>query len=310
MMVLLANSEGAVGIAAARRVLEANGSAVDAVEQGIRLVEADSSVRTVVRGGGPRLTGEVECDAAVMDGRTRRAGSVAALRGYLHAVSVARAVMERLPHVMLVGAGAARFAREVGAEEAEMLTPEAKAEHEQWLRDRVPADVLARWPEVPLAPHAWESARDYVSGGTTAFLALDHEGNLGAGTSTSGWARGYPGRVGDTPVVGAGLYADTRWGACACTHTGEVALRAGTARSVVHHLRRGASVRDACHEAFADIAALRDGVLGPLVVHAMDLYGNVCVAANAELGSESSYHLWREGEEPVLEQAEVMVPGE
>ena len=305
-MTVLANCEGGVGIEAARRVLEQGGSALDAVEQGIRLVEADPSVGSVGRGGGPRLSGEVECDAALMDGQALRAGSVAALKGFLYPVSVARAVMERLPHVLLVGDGAARFAREIGAEAADLSTPAAKAKHEAWLRKHVPAEVLARWPDVPLAEYAWESAEDYASGGTTAFIALDREGNIGAGTSTSGWARSYPGRVGDTPIIGAGLYCDNRFGACCCTHIGEMALRAATAHSVVLYMKRGASVRDACREAMADLAALRDGVLGPLVIHAVDRRGDSCVLANAELGRESSWYQWQEGGATVLRQAELV----
>jgi L-asparaginase / beta-aspartyl-peptidase len=125
-MMILANCEGEVGMAAARAVLARGGAALDAVEAGIRVVEADDSVVTVGRGGAPDLLGVVSCDAAVMEGATGRAGAVGNLRGFLHAVSIARLVMERLPHVLLVSEGAERFAREIGAEPAEMLTSEAR----------------------------------------------------------------------------------------------------------------------------------------------------------------------------------------
>src|SRR5512143_1532913 len=121
-MMILSNCEGGVGMHAARAVVERGGAALDAVEEGIRLVEADATVTSVGRGGAPDLLGVVSCDAAVMDGTTGRTGAVGNLRYYLHAVSVAREVMERLPHVMLVSEGAERFAREVGAQKAEMLT--------------------------------------------------------------------------------------------------------------------------------------------------------------------------------------------
>ena len=292
MPLLLTNSQGRIGIEAARRVLLDGGSALDAVEQGVSAVEADQSVDSVGRGGHPRLTGEVECDAAVMDGLTLRVGAVAALRGFLHPVSVARQVLERLPHVLLVGPGAERFAAEIGAERADLLTDETRRRHDDWLRLRVrPAD-LKKWPGVPLAQYAWLSAEDYVGGGTTLFIAADAEGNTAVATSTSGWPRSYPGRVGDTPIVGAGLYCDNRFGACGCTHTGEMALRAGTAHSVLAYIRTGLSVREACLSAVRDLSDLAFGILGPLVVHATDFYGNPCVVATAELGDKSEWYFW------------------
>ena len=138
-MKLLANCEGEVGTTAAREVLERGGSALDAAEAGIRVVEADVAVTSVGRGGAPDLLGVVSCDAAVMDGATGGAGAVANLRGFLYAVSVARQVMERLPHVLLVSEGAERFARDIGAERAEMLTEEARARYERWMLEHSPA---------------------------------------------------------------------------------------------------------------------------------------------------------------------------
>ncbi|MCX6844063.1 MAG: N(4)-(beta-N-acetylglucosaminyl)-L-asparaginase [candidate division WOR-3 bacterium] len=305
-MTILANCEGRVGMDAARQALLAGRPGLDVAEAGIREVESDVNVKSVGRGGGPNLLGEVVCDAAIMDGRTLKAGSVGSLRQFLHAVSVARQVMERLPHVMLVGDGAHRFAGEIGAEKAEMLTDEQRQKHEQWLREHVPADVLAGWPNVPLAEWTWVSGKDYASGGTTTFLIRDAEGNITAGTSTSGWARSYPGRLGDSPIIGAGLYADNRYGACACTHTGEMTIRAGTSRAVVSYMKAGASVREACLEAMRDLASLEGGQLGPVVIHAIDRGGEPCVLTTHELGFPSSYFLWREGAQDVAhEQAEV-----
>jgi L-asparaginase len=294
-MRFLMNGEGRVGAELVRRTLEGGGAALDAIERGIRVVESDTSVRSVGRGGAPNLLGEVACDAAIMDGSTRQAGSVAALRGYLHAISVARQVMERLPHVLLVAEGAERFAAEVGAEPAEMLTDEMRRQHEEWLVRHVAPIARPRWPDVPLAEYAWASGRDHAAHGTVIVLARDGDGNIGAGTSTSGWARAYPGRVGDSPVVGAGLYADSRYGACACTHIGEMTIRAGTSRAVVAHMQRGASVEDACRDAMRDLGDLRGGYLGPVVIHAMDRDGEIFVLSNRDLGNQISYVCWRDG---------------
>src|SRR5882757_8911581 len=120
-MILVTNNEGTVGVPTTARMLADGAAALDAIEAGIRLIEADPTVRTVGRGGWPNLLGEMELDACMMDGSTLRTGAVGALQGYLHPVSVAREIMRRLPHEFLVGDGAARFAREIGAEPADNL---------------------------------------------------------------------------------------------------------------------------------------------------------------------------------------------
>jgi L-asparaginase len=294
-MMVITNDVGKVGIETARRALEQGKSALDAVELGIREIEADRTIDSVGLGGSPNILGEMECDAAIMDGSTLMAGSVGALKDYLHAISVARAVMERLPHVMLVGDGATRFAREIGAEKVEMLTSEARARHEKWLQANVPPDARARLSEIPLAEYVRRTVGDYTSGGTTVFLAIDSRGRMAGGTSTSGWANSYPGRLGDTPIIGAGLYVDQRFGACGCTHIGEMAIRAATARSVVLYLKQGALVQEACAEAIQDLRDLKGGTLGPVIVHAIDRVGNACVICNQELASGTAYYQWRDG---------------
>lgn len=288
----------------ARRVLEAGGSALDAVEQGIRAVEDDPGVDSVGRGGHPRLDGNVDCDATVMDGETRQAGSVGALRGFRHPVTVARRVMERLPHVLLVGAGAARFAREAGCEEAVMLTPERQAEHERWLDRYVPAPDRARWPGAPLARYSWQSGAELGAGGTAVLLCRDRLGRIAAGASSSGWARGFPGRLGDSAIIGAGCYADSRFGACGCTHIGEMTIRCATARTVVRQMQDGRSLDEALQAALDDLGELRGGYLGPVVIHAIDVYGNPAVVATEDLGSKSEFLFWQEGmTEAVLQNA-------
>jgi len=291
-MMILANCEGGVGMKAARAVLERGGAALDAVEEGIRPVEADATITSVGRGGAPDLMGVVSCDAAVVDGATGRAGAVGNLRYYLHAVSVAREVMERLPHVMLVSEGAERFAREIGAEQAEMLTEEARARYENWMTEHAPASVRAKLSGADLVQLAWESSREMTAGGTVVFLGLDGNGDIAAGTSTSGWAQRYPGRLGDSPVVGAGLYADNRYGACGCTHVGEMTIRACTARSVVLYMKAGASVREACLEAVRDLRSLKGGYLGPVIIHAIDRRGSSCVVSTGPVVRGLDYFYW------------------
>src|SRR5690606_301625 len=136
-------------------------------------------------------------DGGVMDGRTRASGAVGGLKGFLHPVSVAYAVMERLPHVLLIGEGAARFAAEIGAERGELLTDETRAAWEAWCAKMNfdPAKDGDRLMDVVFG------GRDpQRSGGTTVYLAQDGNGDIAAATSTSGWAWKYPGRLGDTPV--------------------------------------------------------------------------------------------------------------
>jgi L-asparaginase len=287
---ILANCEAHVGIEQGWTVLAGGGSALDAVEQAVRCAEADPRIRTVGRGGAPNLLGEMECDAAVMDGALRRAGAVAALRDHLHAVSVARAVMERTPHVLLVGDGAGRLATEIGAERAELLTAEALAEHRAWIETHIDEDERDAWPAVQLVRHAWRSGADLATGGqppsiadTAIALAIDRAGHLAAASSSSGWARKYPGRVGDAAIIGAGLYADDRAGACACTHTGEMTIRCATASDVVAAMRRGATVEEACHQAMAGLTGLAGGALGPVMIHAIDRSGHPFSVGHGDL---------------------------
>src|SRR4051794_28138170 len=146
-MILLTNNEGTLGVPTTVELLAAGRLALDAIEQGIRLIEADPSVRTVGRGGWPNLLCEMELDACMMDGSTLRSGAVGALQGYLHPVSVAREMMRRLPHELLVGQGAARFAREIGAEPADNLIPDARRAWQEWFDHEVPDEQKRVWPD-------------------------------------------------------------------------------------------------------------------------------------------------------------------
>src|SRR3954452_18506992 len=293
-MIVVTNNEGTSGIPVTARLLAEGATALDAVEAGIRLVEEDENVRTVGRGGWPNLLGEVELDASVMDGTMLRTGAVGALKGFLHPVSVARQVLERLPHEVLVGEGAARFAAEIGAEAGELLMPHARDAWRRWFETEVGEDARANWPGVPMAELCRHAIDPEVGRDTTVFLAQDTRGDIAVGTSTSGWGWKYPGRLGDSPVIGAGAYADKRYGACACTGVGEMTIRCGTARAVVLYMKMGMSPVAAVAEAVNDMRALRGGLIGRVTIHAIDARANhAVVAVNGT--PENHYWLWDGG---------------
>lgn len=253
-MIVVGSGNGGVGMDAAWDVLAAGGSALDAVEAGTRLVEDEPTDHTVGYSGYPNLLGEVELDASIMDGTTRAAGAVGALRGYRAAITVARAVLERLPHVLVVGEGAARLAAELGLEPENLLTPEVEQTWRDGIEGKLPADgstaatMLSRVASLAADPER--------AAGTVNFLAIDARGRMASAVSTSGWAWKYPGRLGDSPIIGAGNYCDTRYGAAACTGFGELAMRAGTARSIVASLAAGHELEAACAAAMDDLSTL------------------------------------------------------
>ena len=305
-MIIVTSANGRIGIEAARRILEQGGSALDAVEAGVREVEASPACHTVGYSGYPNILGQVELDASIMDGAALTSGAVGALSGYKHPISVARKVMERLPHVFLVGEGAARFAREMGFPQEDLLTEEARR---TWLkrlqRDFPDLDVeaLADFPDL------WRrviiATDPERAGGTVNFLAMDGEGNIAGGVSTSGWAWKYPGRLGDSPVIGAGLYADNRYGAAACTGMGEMAIQAGTARSLVLYMKMGMSLDMAGREAMTDLDALGSRYLGRMNFILMDASGNVGGFSTA---AGTSYLHWCEGMAEPEEVGRIVIP--
>ena len=268
---MIASEGGEVGLAAGLGLLRGGASALDAVEAAIRVVESNEADHHVGVGGLPNLLGEVELDASIMDGATRRAGAVAAVTGFPHPISIARAVCERLPqHLLLVGAGAERFADEVGIERGPTLTDEAL----QIWRDGLSASGIEA-AEVKYGPGEGAYRRRALEqiasmsppagpGGTVNVLALDSAGHLAAGVSTSGYPWKYPGRVSDSAIIGAGNYCDDRVGAAACTGRGELAIRGGTARSVLLALAAGAGPEQACAAALAETLGLPDEFRAPL----------------------------------------------
>jgi beta-aspartyl-peptidase (threonine type) len=260
MILLVGSANAQVGFDDGMKILRAGGSALDAVEATVRVVESNPEDHSVGYGGLPNILGEVELDASIMDGRTLDAGAVCAVHDYEHVISLARQVMERLPHVMLAGPGAERFAHDLGFEQRDLLTPEARAIYE----GRVTEQVKARYRETrelviraTQDPDIAASYADYHDEhGTVNVIALDRDGNIASGVSTSGWAWKFPGRVGDSPIIGAGNYCDNRFGACGCTGYGEMAMRCDTAHSVVLYMKMGMSLARACRAAMKDLRQL------------------------------------------------------
>jgi len=310
---ILVSSEGKYGIEAGVAALRHGASRLDVIEAAIRPVEVAPECRSVGLGGWPNLTGEAELDASIMDGRTLHSGAVGALRGFKHPISVARQVMERLPHVLLVGTGAERFAAEIGAEPGPAGTEAAAAAvarqgWETWLAAHVPADVLAHWPDVPLIEWARLTADPETAHGTTIALVKDLSGELGCGVSTCGWAYKYPGRLGDSPIIGAGVYADSRYGAAGCTGMGELTIRTGTARAVVLYMKMGLTVEAACREAIADLRAAERRFKGGVTIHAIDAAGQPCVLSVGRATDTVRWYFWTAGM-PAFEEQQTVVEG-
>jgi len=231
----------------AMRVLRAGGSLLDAVEQGIWVSEADAANPNVGIGGIPNEDGVVQLDACFMSGPGHRAGSVAALEGFLHPISVARRVMEKTRHVMLVGRGARKFALAEGFEPVELLSDEQRERWRQWRRERWEAEEQERaaGEEIEGEEEPGEERRNHD---TMTLLGLGADGHLAGGCSTSGWGYKMPGRVGDSPIVGGGLYVDDEVGAAGATGLGEIIMSYCGSFLVVDHMRQGMSPEEACAE--------------------------------------------------------------
>jgi L-asparaginase len=284
----------------AATILQAGGRALDAVEAGIRLVETAPDVHSVGVDAWPNLLGQSELDASLMDGRTLATGAVGALQGFTHPISVARRVMEHLPHVMLVGEGAARFAKEMDAESVsktpgESQSAEVREGWENWLKERMSLEQWENWPAERLAPWARLTADPETAHGTVCLMVRDGKGDIASGVSTSGWAWKYPGRLGDSPIIGAGNYADNRYGAAACTGFGEMAIRTGAARSVVLYLKMGLSIAEAVTEVATDLHDATWFYKGRVTLYAFDREERPQVLTYTRAAGTSSYWLWMDG---------------
>ena len=221
--------------AKAMGVLQAGGTALDAVEQGCKVEEANEKGQSVGKGGLPDRDGNVTLDASIMD-KHGNCGSVVYLKNITHAVSVARKVMEDTPHVMLAGEGAKKFALEQGFEPEDLLTEASKKAWEKW-------KVEAKYkPIINIENHD-----------TIGMLAIDKNGDISGACTTSGLAYKMAGRVGDSPIIGSGLFVDNEIGAAVATGLGEEVVKTVGSFLVVELMRQGKSPQDACEEAISRI---------------------------------------------------------
>lgn len=293
MKMLLANAEAWPGFDTTVERLKQGGSGIDAMVGGISKVEHEAKVRSVGYGGWPNMIGDMECDAGVMDGSTRDVGAVGAVPATLPVAALAHEVMKHLPHVMLTGDGARRFATERGFPVDDLLHPDSKRVWWERLQKELSPEQQAAFPNIPLAPLSYNITDPERVRDTTVFLARDASDGIGVVTSTSGWAWKYPGRLGDSPIPGAGFYADSRYGAAACTHTGEMTMRCATSRTIVLAMKLGYSLGDAIKLAVEELNELSEGFLGGVVIHAVDAKGNHEVV-NFRCQGEIRYWLWDE----------------
>ncbi len=264
----------------AAEVLLSGGSLLDAVEKGINVPEDDPAVDSVGYGGLPNAEGEVELDAAIMDGTRHRAGAVCSLHSFRNPVSVARQVLERTTHTTLAGEGAFRFALAAGFRPEQLLTASSLRKWESWKAD-------PRRRSFRIAPP--------VGHDTIGIVATDGKGHVVSGCSTSGLAWKIPGRVGDSPLIGCGVYADDNVGAASATGNGDVMTSYCTSISIVHYMERGAPPQDACVELMQHIARTDPGNKEEFIcVIAIDNQGRVGAAAMNKLHN-FQYALWRNG---------------
>jgi len=221
--------------AKAWEVIQNGGSALDAVEQGCMVEEADETGQSVGKGGLPDRDGHVTLDACIMD-KQGNCGSVVFLENVVHAVSVARKVMEETPHVMLAGKGAEQFAYEKGFPKENLLTDASKKAWEEWKK------TSEYKPIINIENHD-----------TIGMLAIDKNGDISGACTTSGLAYKMHGRVGDSPIIGSGLFVDNEIGACVATGLGEEVVKTVGSFLVVELMRQGKSPQEACEEAIGRI---------------------------------------------------------
>jgi N4-(beta-N-acetylglucosaminyl)-L-asparaginase len=243
--------------AEAWKILAAGGRALDAVEAGVKIPEADPTDQSVGYGGLPDRDGKVTLDACIMDEHAN-IGSVMALENIMHAISVARLVMEKTPHVQIAGEGAKQLALANGFTEMNLLTPSAEKAWREWLKeakynpntipDMLKGGTLNDMPQWPLIA---------LNHDTIGMIAIDAHNNLSGACTTSGMAYKMHGRVGDSPIIGAGLYVDNEIGAATSTGVGEEVVRICGSHTVVELMRQGLSPEKACKKAVERMIKLR-----------------------------------------------------
>lgn len=269
----------------AAEVFRAGGSLLDAVEKGINVPESDPKVTSVGYGGLPNEEGVVELDAAIMDGTRHRAGSVCSLHSIKNPISVARLVLEKTRHTTLAGDGAFRFALKMGFQPEQLLTPESL---KKWLE----------WKANPNRKKFWVTPGNHD---TIGMVATDGRGHMVSGCSTSGLEWKIAGRVGDSPLVGCGVYADDSVGAASATGDGDLMTNYCTSVSIVHMMGRGATPQDASNEILGHmVRTIPANKEAECAVIAMNNRGEIG-AASMNNRFHLKYALWRNGESQLLD---------
>jgi N4-(beta-N-acetylglucosaminyl)-L-asparaginase len=266
-IVLSTWNHGIAANAGAWEVLGKGGSALDAVERGVMVTESDPTNRSVGLAGMPDRDGHTTLDACIMDHESR-CGAVAFLENIEHPISVARRVMEDTPHVMLVGEGAYQFAIEKGFPRREFLTEASREEvrlaYEKWLETSQYKPIINR-----------------ENHDTIGLIAMDAQGNLSGACTTSGMAFKLHGRVGDSPIIGAGLFVDNEVGAATATGVGEAVIRIAGSHTVVELMRQGYTPAEACQQAVERIIKkhknLKDLQVGFLALNKAGEYGGYAI---------------------------------
>ena len=249
--------------AKAWEILSQGGNALDAVEQGVRIEEADVNNETVGKGGRPDRDGNVTLDACIMD-KDGNCGAVVYLQNIAHPISVARKVMEETPHIILAGKGAEQFAYEQGFEKEELLTESTKKQYQEWLKSS-----------------KYETIINIENHDTIGMLAIDENGDLAGACTTSGMAYKVGGRVGDSPIIGAGLFIDNEVGGATATGVGEEVIRTVGSFLIVELMRQGKSPQEACEEGVKRIMKKNEGrkdfQIGFLAINKNGETGAYCV---------------------------------
>ena len=292
----IAIATGPSGFVTVNAILEASKasgtSRLDWLELGLAAAEADETLHDVGVGGMPDALGRMSLDAAIMDGPTHRAGAVAGLLGFRSPIAVARRVMDYTPHVMLVGEGAKRFAEAQGfTDEGALLTDYSRERYEAFLRGEVDLEA---------------TGDQHIDGGdTVGAIVMDTDNQLACGTSTSGLAFKMPGRVGDSPIVGGGLYVEQGIGSAVCLGMGEQMMQVGMAMRTVMKLAQGLSPQAAAEAAMRDMIRLRPSCLGTTcLVIALNQAGD---AGGARTQAHPDFHYWQATQSGVMKiEAPVM----
>ena len=274
----------------AAELFKGGASLLDAVEKGINVPESDPNVTSVGYGGIPNAEGVVELDAAIMDGSRHRAGSVCSLQMIKNPISVARLVLEKTRHTTLAGEGAFRFALKMGFEPQTLLTPQSLQKWQDWKAD---SHHQTFW----LSPENHD---------TIGMVATDGKGHVVAGCSTSGLPFKIPGRVGDSPLVGCGVYADDNVGAASATGDGDLMTNYCTSISIVHLMARGAQPQEACVELLTHMvktdSQTKGAGVGVIAINTRGEIGAACMNDSFHL----KYALWRKGQSLLLDSVKLI----